>query len=245
MKASTMTNTCRKNYRQSVELSVKNRFMEGMLTEKRGFMMKKKILITGFEPFGKDTVNASWEAVSRLEDRIGDLEVTKLLIPTVFGEAAEKVLEAARELQPDVILCVGQAGNRTMVTPEMVAINLRDASIEDNAGKKPQEEPVVPGGPTAYFSSICVRKIVETVRSGGIDCGISYSAGAYVCNDLFYSLRHHYEGSGTGVGFIHVPCLAKQGEGKGPGLPEQHDGARPGMPLEDIVQALRLAVGAL
>lgn len=229
--------------------------------------MKKKVLITGFEPFGQDTVNASWEAVSRLEGRVGDWEVEKLLVPTVFGVAAEKVLEAARELQPDVILCVGQAGGRAMVTLEMVAINLRDASIEDNAGKKPRDEPVAPGGPVAYFASVPVRKIVESVKGGGISCGISYSAGAYVCNDLFYSLRHHFEGSGTGVGFIHVPCLPEQNEGQGSALPEQGGGQssalpeqgdsqssvqseqggskRPGMPLEDIVQALRLAVLAL
>ena len=240
--------------------------------------MKKRVLITGFEPFGQDTVNASWEAVSRLEGRVGDWEVEKLLVPTVFGVAAEKVLEAARELQPDVILCVGQAGGRAMVTPEMVAINLRDASIEDNAGKKPRDEPVAPGGSTAYFASVPVRKIVESVKGGGISCGISYSAGAYVCNDLFYSLRHHFEGSGTGVGFIHVPCLPQQnggqssvspeqGGGQSSALPEQGDSQssvpskrsdsqssalpeqggskRPGMPLEDIVQALRLAVLAL
>lgn len=240
--------------------------------------MKKRVLITGFEPFGQDTVNASWEAVSRLEGRVGDWEVEKLLVPTVFGEAAEKVLEAARELQPDVILCVGQAGGRTMVTPEMVAINLRDAAIEDNAGKKPRDEPVAPGGPVAYFASVPVRKIVESVKGGGISCGISYSAGAYVCNDLFYGLRHHFEGSRTGVGFIHVPCLPEQGDGrgfvlpeqggsrssvppeqnggqssvllkqgasKGSVLPEQGGSKHPGMPLEDIVQALRLAVLAL
>lgn len=196
--------------------------------------MRRKILVTGFEPFGQDTVNASWEAVSRLEDLIGDMEVTKLLIPTVFGAAGEKVLEKARELQPDAVLCVGQAGGRASVTPEVVAINLRDAPIEDNAGKKPLDEPVVPGGPTAYFASVPVRKIVESVKRGGIACGLSYSAGAYVCNDLFYTLRHFYEGTGTQVGFIHVPCL-----------PEQGDGGRPGMPLETIVEALRRAVGTI
>ena len=157
--------------------------------------MGKKILITGFEPFGQDTVNASWEAVSRLEDRIDGRAVTKFLVPTEFGVAAEKVLESARELRPDAILCVGQAGGRAMVTPEMVAINLRDASLEDNAGRKPWDEPAAPGGPAAYFASIPVRKIVDAVKEAGIPCKLSYSAGAYVCNDLFYNLRHYYEGT--------------------------------------------------
>lgn len=121
-----------------------------------------------------------------------------------------------------------------MVTPEMVAINLRDASIPDNAGNAPRDEPVVPGGQTAYFTSVPIRKMVDLMKEGGIPCGISYSAGAYVCNDLFYSLRHSYEGRGTAVGFIHVPCLQ-----------EQSDDKRPGMSLDRIVRALGLAVRAL
>ena len=239
MKASTMTNTCRKNYRQSVELSVKNRFMEGMLTEKRGFMMKKKILITGFEPFGKDTVNASWEAVSRLEDRIGDLEVTKLLIPTVFGEAAEKVLEAARELQPDVILCVGQAGNRTMVTPEMVAINLRDARIPDNGGRQPVDEAVREDGPAAYFSSVPVKRMVAAIREAGIPAFLSYSAGTFVCNDILYSLLHLAARDYPAMkgGFIHVPYATEQTVDKPSGTP--------GMELGTIARALERAIGAV
>lgn len=196
--------------------------------------MGKRLLMTGFEPFGRDTINPSWMAVERLEDRIGEYSLTKLRVPTVFGEAARQVLETAGELGPDAIICVGQAGGRNAVTPEVVAINLRDASMEDNAGNRPQDEPVVPGGPTAYFASIPVRGIVDAVKGAGISCGLSYSAGAYVCNDLFYALRHHYEGTGTRVGFIHVPYL-----------PEQADGKMPSMPLETIVQALRIAVGAL
>lgn len=193
--------------------------------------MRKKLLITGFEPFGKDTVNPSWEAVSRLEDRIGDYDLTKLLLPTVFGKAAKRVLEEAEILCPDVILCIGQAGGRSAVTPEMVAINLRNASIKDNAGNKPQDEPVVPGGDVAYFASVPVRKIADALKANEIPGAVSYSAGAYVCNDLFYTLRHHYEGTATRVGFIHVPYL-----------PEQAGEKAPGMLLETIVRALQIAV---
>lgn len=197
-------------------------------------IMRKKLLITGFEPFGKDTVNPSWEAVSRLEDRIGDYDLKKLLLPTVFGKAAERVLEEAGTLCPDVILCIGQAGGRSAVTPEMVAINLRNASIEDNAGNKPQDEAVVPGGDAAYFASVPVRRIADALKANDIPGAVSYSAGAYVCNDLFYTLRHHYEGTATRVGFIHVPYL-----------PEQAGEKAPGMPLETIVRALRIAVEAI
>ena len=196
--------------------------------------MKKKLLITGFEPFGKDQVNASWEAVSRLEDIIGDYELTRLRLPVVFGIAAEQVLAAAKVLAPAAILCIGQAGRRKALTPERVAINLRDASMEDNAGNRPMDEPVVPEGPAAYFASVPVRKIADAVRGKGISCALSYSAGAYVCNDLFYTLRHHYEGTKTRTGFIHVPCL-----------PEQAKDQAPCMPLDTIVQALGIAITAL
>ena len=196
--------------------------------------MRKKLLITGFEPFGKDTINPSWEAVSRLEDTIGDYELTKLQVPVIFGTATQRVLEAARKLGPDAILCIGQVGGRSAVTPEVVAINLRDASMEDNAGNRPIDQPVVPEGPTAYFASIPVRKIAEAVKGAGIPCALSYSAGAYVCNDLFYALRHHCEGTKTRTGFIHVPCL-----------PEQAKEGMPSMQLDTIVQALGIAITAL
>ena len=196
--------------------------------------MGKKLLITGFEPFGRETVNPSWEAVSRLEDRIGDMEITKLRLPVVFGRAAELTLEAARKLQPDFILCVGQAGNRAAVTPEVVAINLRDASMEDNAGNRPEDESVIPGAPAAYFASIPVRGIVAALKEKEIPAALSYSAGAYVCNDLFYTLRHCYEGTHVRVGFIHVPYLPGQGDGKGPV-----------MELRTMVQALGIAAETL
>lgn len=195
--------------------------------------MRKKLMITGFEPFGKDTVNPSWEAVCGLGDKIGAYELTKLRIPTIFGVAAQCVLERAAGLQPDVILCVGQAGGRSQISPEVVAINLRDASMEDNAGNRPQDMPVVAGGENAYFSTVPVRKIVEAVKGGGIPCGLSYSAGAYVCNDLFYTLLRHYDKMTTRIGFIHVPYL-----------PEQAVGETPSMPLETIVRALSIAIEA-
>lgn len=196
--------------------------------------MRKKLLITGFEPFGKDVMNPSWEAVARLEDIIGEYELAKLQLPVIFGTAAERALEAARQLAPAAILCVGQAGGRNAVTPERVAINLRDASMKDNAGNQPVDEPVAPEGPTAYFASVPVRKMVEAVKGSGIPCSLSYSAGTYVCNDLFYTLRHRYDGTGTGVGFVHVPYL-----------PEQAPEGAFSMPLETIVRALSIAVEAM
>ena len=193
--------------------------------------MPKKLLITGFEPFGKETVNPSWEAVRLLPDSIGGWTLDKLLVPTVFGLAAQRVLSRAEETRPDAILSVGQAGGRGAVTPEVVAINLREASIPDNAGQQPVQEPVVPGGPAAYFATLPVRDMAEAIRQAGLPGKLSYSAGAYVCNDLMYSLLQRYDGTAVRTGFIHVPFLPEQGE--------------PSLPLSDIVRALTAAIGCL
>ena len=194
----------------------------------------KKLLITGFDPFGGQSVNPSWEAVKLLPDRIGIYELTKLQIPTVFGKAAEAVLAEAQALQPDVILCVGQAGGRSSITPEVVAINLREAKIADNAGNQPVNLPVVTDGPAAYFATVPVRDMVAAMEAAGFPAALSYSAGAFVCNDVLYSVLHHYDASPVRVGFIHVPFL-----------PEQAKEGVPSLPLPQIAQALGSAISAL
>ena len=194
----------------------------------------KQLLITGFDPFGGASVNPAREAVMALPDTVGDYALTKLEIPTVFGLAAEKVLQAAEALCPDVILCVGQAGGRAAITPEVVAINLREASIPDNAGNQPKIMPVVENAPAAYFSTLPVRAMAEGVKAAGIPCSLSYSAGVFVCNDLLYTLLHHYDGTDTRVGFVHIPYL-----------PEQAGEGVASLPLEDAVRGLTAAIQAL
>ena len=194
----------------------------------------KKLLITGFDPFGGESVNPSWEAVRQLPDRIGQYELTKMQIPTVFGKAFEEVLAAAEALQPDAVISVGQAGGRDSVTPEVVAINLREAGISDNAGNQPVNVPVVPGGPAAYFATIPVRDMVRAVKDAGIPCKLSYTAGAFVCNDVLYSMLHHCRETTTQVGFIHVPYLPRQAKENVPSMDE-----------ETIIKALTIAIEAL
>ena len=193
--------------------------------------MVRKLLITGFDPFGGETVNPSWEAVRLLPERIGEYDLTKLQIPTEFCRASAAVLEAAKELEPDVVLCVGQAGGRAGVTPEVVGINLREARIPDNAGFRPENEPVVPGGPAAYFATLPVREMVAAICNAGLPASLSYSAGAFVCNDVLYTVLHNCRGTEIKAGFIHVPFL-----------PEQAKEGVPSMPLEKITQALKIAI---
>ena len=194
----------------------------------------KKLLITGFDPFGGADRNPSREAVMALPAVIGDYTLTKLEIPTVFGLAAETVLRAAAELCPDVILCVGQAGGRASITPEVVAINLQEATIPDNHGNRPRNLPIVENAPAAYFSTLPVRDMVEAVKAAGIPCALSYSAGVFVCNDLLYTLLHRYDGTDVRVGFVHIPYL-----------PEQAKEGVPSLPLDEAVKGLTAAIQVL
>lgn len=191
----------------------------------------KTLLITGFDPFGGETVNPAWEAVGQLPDRIGDYILCKLKVPTIFGEAAQIILSTAEEIRPEVILSVGQAGGRGGVTPERVAINVRSARIPDNRGNQPQEEPVVPGGPAAYFSTMPVVQMAEAICRAGYPGSVSNTAGTFVCNDVLYTLLHRYVGTPVQVGFIHVPYLPEQGI--------------PALPLDGTACALRAAISVL
>lgn len=187
-----------------------------------------KLLITGFEPFGETNINPSWEAVRRLPDRVGEYELCKLNIPTVYAEAANLVLEKAQEIGADAVISVGQAGGRDAVTPERIAVNIRDARIPDNAGILCRGNRVAEDGPAAYFSTLPVEKISQAIRDAGIPSAVSNTAGCYVCNDVLYTLLNVYHDTPVRVGFIHVPWLPEQGT--------------PNLPLEDTVKALEAAI---
>lgn len=193
----------------------------------------KKLLITGFEPFGGEKINPSWEAVKLLPDEIGNFSLTKIEVPVVFGKAADTVIEKAEEINADAVICVGQAGGRTGVTPEMVAVNLRFASIPDNEGNQPKDVPVIEDGENAYFSTLPVRKMTAAVSEAEITSSVSYSAGTYVCNDLIYSVLHRFKNTGTKACFIHVPFIPEQTKDK------------PSMELETIAKALEIAIKAI
>ena len=188
-------------------------------------------LIT-FEPFDGERINPSWEAVDRLLTEINEYELVKLRIPVVFGEAAAKVIKVADEIRPDVILCIGQAGGRGAITPELVGINLRHASIPDNNGYQPKDETIVEGGECACFSTLPVRRIAEAINDAGIPSHVSYSAGAYVCNDVLYTLLVRYKNTKTRIGFIHIPYCVEQNK-------------EPAMDINDIVKGLVVAIDNL
>ena len=193
--------------------------------------MEKKLLITGFDPFGGGNINPSWEAVKLLPERVGEYQIHKLAIPTIFGTAAEMILAQAQQLHPNVIISVGLAGGRDAVTPERIAVNIRDARIADNQGAQPQGDRIAQDGPAAYFSTLPVEQIAERIRKKDIRATVSNTAGTFVCNDVLYTLLHRFDGTAVRVGFIHVPYLPAQGT--------------PNMELTDIVKALTAAIEAL
>jgi hypothetical protein len=197
-----------------------------------------KLLLTGFTPFDGEAINPALEAVKRLPNEIAGMEIVKLEVPTVFGESVRLVAEAIEREQPDFVLSVGQAGGRTAVTPERVAINVDDARIPDNVGQQPIDIPIFADGENAYFATLPVKAMTDAIRKAGLPSALSNTAGTYVCNHLMYGVLYHLnqKNSRAKAGFIHVPYIPEQTADK-PGVPS--------MPLDDIVRALEAAIAAI
>lgn len=194
-----------------------------------------RILVTGFEPFGGEAVNPSQLAVAALEGMaLPGITLRTMLLPTRFGESLVRVASMLEDWPADVVLSVGQAGGRAGLTVERVAINLDDARIPDNAGRQPVDEPVAAGAPAAYFSTLPVKAMVAAIRAAGIEAAVSHSAGTFVCNHVFFGLRHLAETRRPGLrsGFVHIPWLPEQA-------------ARHGGPSLDTDSAARALAAAL
>jgi len=196
-----------------------------------------KILVTGFAPFGGETVNPSWEAVKRLPDEINGVKILKLELPTVFGESGDIVLDFIKRENPRAVISVGQAGGRKHITPERVAINVDDARIPDNKGNKPTDIPIIEGAREAYFSTLPIKKMAEKIEESGVPAQISNSAGTFVCNHVMYRLLHEANTAKTPfiAGFVHVPFCEEQ----------TVDNDEPAMSMEDIRKGLEVAVGVV
>lgn len=186
-----------------------------------------RALVTGFDPFGGARANTSLEAVRRLPNRIGTLDVVTAELPTSYARSIPALKAAIADAKPGIVLCVGEAGDRPLLSVERVAVNLQDARMPDNDGASPVDRPVVRGGPAAYFATLPVRAIVAALRAAELPAELSMSAGAFVCNHVFYGLMHiaavnkrNFRG-----GFLHVPSLSARA-----------------MALEDIVRAVEIVL---
>ena len=192
-----------------------------------------RVLLTGFDAFGGAAVNPSWLAVQALHGRqvLGHTVVAAQL-PTVFGDSLQVLSALLAKHRPALVICVGQAGGRSAISLERVAINVDDAPMPDNAGAQPIDTPVAPGAPAAYFSTLPIKAMLAALQREGLPAEVSQTAGTFVCNHVFYSLMHAIahrpELRRTRGGFVHVPWLPEQGT--------------PSLPLADVVRGLRVAL---
>ena len=191
-----------------------------------------KVLLTGFEPFGKATLNPSGEIVKQIS---GDNIVTAIL-PVAYAQSAEALLALIEQHNPDVVISLGQAEGRTHVSLERIAINLDDARLADNEGVIRNDVPIVVGGPVAYESTLPIKEIVKAINDAGVPAAVSLSAGAFLCNHVFYVAQDHFKGTKVRSGFVHVPLMDSQAP-EFPGLPT--------MPLDQMVKAVRAMLEVL
>ena len=191
-----------------------------------------KVLLTGFEPFGNASLNPSGEIVKQIS---GDNIVTAIL-PVAYAQSAERLLALIAEHTPDVVICLGQAEGRTAITPEKVAINLDDARLADNDGVLRNDVKIISDGPDAYFSTLPLKELVDAMNAKGIPASISLSAGAFLCNHVFYVAQNKFVGTHVRSGFVHVPLMDSQAP-EFPGMPT--------MPLDQMVTAVRAMLEVL
>lgn len=193
-----------------------------------------KILITGFDAFNGEKINPASLILEKLADEIDGVKIEKLIIPTAFYRVADLIERKIVESRPDILISLGQAGGRSDISVERVAINIADASIADNDGKKPIDEKIRRDGENAYFSTLPIKAIVENLRAEEIPASVSNSAGTYVCNfvmynDLFFASKY----KNFSAGFIHVPYLPAQ-------VIDKKDVAS--MSLETMVKAVEIII---
>ncbi len=199
-----------------------------------------RLLLSGFQPFGGSDRNPSLEIVQAIAaESIPGVDLRTIVLPVETETAAAQLIDAWRSHASDAIVMLGEAAGRAAITPEAVAINLRDFEIADNAGRTVSNQPVIPDGPTAYFTTLPIVRLIESMRTGGVPAHRSLSAGTYLCNELMYRVLHEaaMTGSATRAGFIHVPRLPEQCTDRTP--------TPPSMSLDLMVSAIRTAIDVL
>ncbi|MBA2676562.1 pyroglutamyl-peptidase I [Ramlibacter sp.] len=197
------------------------------------FARQPCVLLTGFDPFGGQPINPSWQAVQMLHGAaVSGHRIVAAQLPTVFGQSVQSLHGLLCQHRPTLVLCTGQAGGRGALSLERVAINVEDARIPDNAGAQPVDVPVQPDGPAAYFTTLPIKAMLAALLAEGLRAEVSQSAGTYVCNHVFYGLMHllatDAQWRGVRGGMVHVPWLPQQGQ--------------PSMPADEIAQGLRIAI---
>lgn len=193
------------------------------------------LLLTAFEPFDNEPINPSWKVVKMLDGlTVAGVKVVTVCLPCVFGESLTILENAITQHQPTIVISVGQAGGRTDISLERVAVNLDDARIPDNAGNQPIDEPVIATAPAAYFTSLPVKAMLRDLLANGIPASVSYTAGSFVCNHVFFGLQHLAGNYGVAKsGFVHIPYLPEQAA--------RHKG-QPSMAKDTLMAGLKVMI---
>ena len=194
-----------------------------------------RVLITGFDKFGGESINPSSLCINSLPDNIDDIEIKKITLPTVFKDSSRVLEENIASFSPNIVICVGQAGGRSKITPERIAINIDDARIPDNIGNSPIDEIIRKDGENAYFSTLPIKAIVDELNKNNIPSAISNTAGTFVCNHIMYDALYITSKKYPNIkaGFIHIPYIKEQVKDK-PNMPY--------LKKEDIIVALELII---
>lgn len=202
---------------------------------------ERKLLITGFDPFGGEDINPSYEVVKALPDKIGGIRLYRRLLPTSYKRAPELLVRCIDDVSPDFVIMLGQAGGRAGVTPERVAINCMDGTLADNDGVIMSDAPIDADGVAAYFSTLPIRQMTDAVAKLGVPAYVSSTAGTFVCNAVMYTALHHLQKTrpDAKAGFIHIPYLPEQAARL------QKDKAIPSLSLADAVLAIKTAIETL
>lgn len=194
------------------------------------------VLITGFAPFGSETINSSWQAVQKLDETIiMKHKIYTLELAYEFNTSISQLINAIESHNPAVVLCIGQAGGRSEISIERIAINVDDARIKDNAGKQPVDSPIEKNGPDAYFTNLPIKRMLQALHNSNIPAAISNTAGTYVCNHVMYGLMHYINDHYAVMkgGFVHIPYLPSQAV--------HHNGA-PSMCEDTVINALKVMI---
>jgi pyroglutamyl-peptidase len=198
----------------------------------------KPLLLTGFEPFLEHRHNPTEQIVMELdEETIGGFEIISRVLPVDYERAAEMLIGYVEQCEPFAVIMLGLAADRTKITPERIAINVND-SAEDNAGHAPEDQPIVEGGPAAYFSTLPVKKMTDALLQNGIPAEISNTAGTYLCNNVMYSVLYALEQRNLSIpaGFVHVPPTFEM---------TLHHSAHTGFPFTSIRDAIKIMIHTL
>jgi pyroglutamyl-peptidase len=212
---------------------------KGQGTRGKGQERSRVALVTGFDAFGGEDVNPSWQVCEELPGEIGGVRIETCRVPCEFRRAIDVVAKAIDKHKPALVICLGQAGGRAHLSVERVAINVDDARMADNGGRRPIDEAIAADGPPAYFATLPIKAMVQAMRAAGVPAEVSNSAGTYVCNHVMYGVLHHLDsrrlGNDVRAGFIHVPYSEEQVIDKP---------AIAGMALATMVRGVEAAIAA-